>query len=236
MSVGTDLVVSDARIVDCSGLILLPGGVEPHAHFSLPMFNTISSDNHFTGHRAAAFGGTTTVMDFTSQSPGSSLQQAIDLSHSEAAQIAAVDYSFHVNVTDFSEDVANEIAGLPSQGLTTLKVFTAYNDRLRISDEEISKVLNITRENGMLVMIHIEDGDEIDRLVARAVSDGCTDPIWHARTRPAHGEAIAGKRAIGMAESSKARLYVVHVTTAGLLNEITSALSLIHISEPTRPY
>ncbi|MEE3254337.1 MAG: dihydropyrimidinase, partial [Chloroflexota bacterium] len=122
VSVGTDLPVSDAKIVDCSGLILLPGGVEPHAHFSLPMFNTISSDNHFTGHRAAAFGGTTTVMDFTSQSPGSSLQQAIDLSHSEAAQIAAVDYSFHVNVTDFSEDVANEIDGLPSQGLTTLKV------------------------------------------------------------------------------------------------------------------
>ena len=236
MSVGTDLPVLDAKVVDCTGLILLPGGVEPHAHFSLPMFDTISADNHFTGHRAAAFGGTTTVMDFTSQSPGCSLQRSIDVSHSQAAQMAAVDYSFHVNVTDFSEDVASEIAGLPSQGLTTLKVFTAYNDRLRISDEEISKVLNITRENGMLVMIHIEDGDEIDRLVARAVSDGYTDPIWHARTRPAHGEAIAGRRAIGIAENSKASLYVVHVTTAGLLNEINSARKRgVHVMGETCP-
>ncbi len=236
VSVGTDLPVSDARVVDCSGLILLPGGVEPHAHFSLPMFDTISSDDHFTGHRAAAFGGTTTVMDFTSQSPGSSLQQSIDLSRTQASQIAAVDYSFHVNVTDFSNDVAREIPSLPLQGLTTLKVFTAYNGRLRLSDDEISKVLNISRENGMLVMIHIEDGDEIDRLVARALSDGYTDPIWHARTRPAHGEVIAGRRAISIAESSKAGLYIVHVTTAGLLNQIASARKRgVHVMGETCP-
>ena len=88
-TIGVDLPVLDAKVVDCDGLILLPGGVEPHAHFSLPMFDTISSDNHFTGHRAAAFGGTTTVMDFTSQSPGDSLQQSIDLSRSKAAEMAA---------------------------------------------------------------------------------------------------------------------------------------------------
>lgn len=222
-NIGVDLPVLDAKVVDCDGLILLPGGVEPHAHLSLPMFDTISSDNHFTGHRSAAFGGTTTVMDFTSQSPGDSLQQSIDLSRSKAFEMAAVDYSFHVNVTDFSDDVASEILDLPSQGLTTLKVFTAYNGRLRISDEDISKVLHITRENGMLVMIHIEDGDEIDKLVEIALSDGYTEPIWHGRTRPAHGEVLAGRRAIEIAESSKASLYIVHITTAGLLNQITSA-------------
>ncbi len=221
--IGLDLPVLDAKVVDCDGLILLPGGVDPHAHFSLSMFNTISSDNHFTGHRAAAFGGTTTVMDFTSQSPGEPLQQSIDLSHSKASEMAAVDYSFHVNVTDFSDDIANEIKGLPSQGLTTLKVFTAYNGRLRISDQEIAKVLNITRENGMLVMIHVEDGDEIDRLVDKALSAGHTEPIWHAHTRPAHGEVLAGSRAIEIAENTKSSLYIVHITTAGLLNQLTSA-------------
>ena len=100
VSVGTDLPVSDAKVVDCSGLILLPGGVEPHAHFSLPMFDTISSDDHFTGHRAAAFGGTTTVMDFTSQSPGSSLQQSIDLSRTQASQMAAVDYLSLIHISE----------------------------------------------------------------------------------------------------------------------------------------
>ena len=133
-----------------------------------------------------------------------------------------MDYSFHVNVTDFSDNIEREIPRLPSQGLTTLKVFTAYNGRLRISNEEISKVLHIATENGMLVMIHIEDGDEIDSLVERALSDGYTAPIWHARTRPAHGEALAGRRAIEIAESSKASLYIVHITTAGLLNQINS--------------
>jgi dihydropyrimidinase len=223
--IGHDLPAMDAEVVDCSGLNLLPGGVDPHAHLALPMFGTVSSDDHYSGHRAAAFGGTTTVLDFTSQSRGGSLQESIEVWHAKAEDMAAVDYSFHVNVTDFNPSVAAEIARLPSQGLTTLKVFTAYNGRLRIGDEDIEEVMRIACEHGMLVLLHAEDGDEIEALVGSALAAGHGDPIWHARTRPARGEVVAGQRAIALASDTKAPLYVVHVTTAGLVEQLRRARS-----------
>ena len=195
-AIGHDLSAAEAEVVDCRGLDLLPGGVEPHAHLALPMFDTVSSDDHYSGHRAAAFGGTTTVLDFTVQSRGDSLQASIDALHVKAEGQAAVDYSFHVSVTDFTPSVAAEISQLPAQGLTTLKVFTAYNGRLRIADEDIADVLRIARENGMLVLVHAEDGDEIEVLVGSAIAAGHGEPIWHARTRPSRGEVSAGRRII----------------------------------------
>ena len=221
--IGQDLPATDAEVVDCSGLNLLPGGVEPHAHLALPMFGTVSSDDHYSGHRAAAFGGTTTVLDFTTQSRGGSLQESIEGWHAKAEGLAAVDCSFHVNVTDFTPSVAAEIARLPAQGLTTLKVFTAYNGRLRIADEDIDEVLRITREHGMLVLLHAEDGDEIEALKGSALAAGHRDPIWHARTRPAQGEVVAGQRAIALAADTKAPLYVVHVPTSGLVEQLRRA-------------
>jgi dihydropyrimidinase len=137
--------------------------------------------------------------------------------------LAAVDYSFHVNLTDFTPSVAAEIARLPAQGLTTVKVFTAYNGRLRIADDDIAEVLRIARENGMLVMLHAEDGDEIEALVNSARSAGHGEPIWHARTRPARGEVVAGQRVITLAADTEAPLYVVHVTTAGLVDHLRRA-------------
>ncbi|HJO33900.1 MAG: dihydropyrimidinase [Anaerolineales bacterium] len=222
-AIGQELPAADAEVVDCSGLNLLPGGVEPHAHLALPMFGTVSSDDHYSGHRAAAFGGTTTVLDFTAQSRGGSLQESIEAWHAKAQRLAAVDYSFHVNVTDFNPSVAAEISRLPAQGLTSLKVFTAYNGRLRIADEEILQVLRIARENGMLVLLHAEDGDEIETLVSNALAAGHEEPIWHARTRPARGEVVAGQRAIALASDAEAPLYVVHVTTAGLVERLRRA-------------
>ena len=187
------------------------------------MFGTISSDNHYSGHRAAAFGGTTTVLDFTSQSRGGSLQEGIEEWHAKAEGMAAVDYSFHVNVTDFTPSVAAEINRLPEQGLTTLKVFTAYNGRLRITDDDIAAVLRIAREHGMLVLLHAEDGDEIEDLVGGARAAGHGEPIWHARTRPSRGEVMAGQRAIALAADAEASLYVVHTTTAGLVEQLRRA-------------
>ena len=195
-AIGRDLPALNTEVVDCSGLNLLPGGVEPHAHLALPMFGTISSDNHYSGHRAAAFGGTTTVLDFTSQSRGGSLQEGIEEWHAKAEGMAAVDYSFHVNVTDFTPSVAAEINRLPEQGLTTLKVFTAYNGRLRITDDDIAAVLRIAREHGMLVLLHAEDGDEIEDLVGGARAAGHGEPIWHARTRPSRGEVMLKRRSM----------------------------------------
>lgn len=222
-AIGHDLSAANAELVDCSGLNLLPGGVEPHAHLALPMFDTVSSDDHYSGHRAAAFGGTTTVLDFTVQSRGGSLQASIDAWHAKAEGKAAVDYSFHVSVTDLTPSVAAEISQLPAQGLTTLKVFTAYNGRLRIADDDIADVLRIARENGMLVLVHAEDGDEIEVLVGSAIAAGHGEPIWHARTRPARGEILAGQRTIALAADAEAPLYVVHVSTAGLVEQLQRA-------------
>ncbi|MDP7645150.1 MAG: dihydropyrimidinase [Anaerolineales bacterium] len=222
-AIGQELPAADAEVVDCSGLNLLPGGVEPHAHLALPMFSTVSSDDHYSGHRAAAFGGTTTVLDFTAQSRGGSLQESIEAWHAKAEGLAAVDYSFHVNVTDFNPSVAAEISRLPAQGLTSLKVFTAYNGRLRIADDDIMQVLRIAREHGMLVLLHAEDGDEIEALVSNALAVGHGEPIWHARTRPARGEVVAGQRAIALTSDAEAPLYVVHVTTAGLVEQLRRA-------------
>ncbi|HJN42183.1 MAG TPA: dihydropyrimidinase, partial [Anaerolineales bacterium] len=180
-------------------------------------------DDHYSGHRAAAFGGTTTVLDFTAQSRGGSLQESIEAWHAKAEGLAAVDYSFHVNVTDFNPSVAAEISRLPAQGLTSLKVFTAYNGRLRIADDDIMQVLRIAREHGMLVLLHAEDGDEIEALVSNALAVGHGEPIWHARTRPARGEVVAGQRAIALTSDAEAPLYVVHVTTAGLVEQLRRA-------------
>ena len=222
-AIGNDLPADGADVVDCRGLNLLPGGVDPHAHLDLAMSGTVSSDDHYTGHRAAAFGGTTTVLDFTSQSRGGSLRGSIDDWYSKAEGNAAVDYSCHVNVTDFNSSVAAEIPSLPAQGLTTLKVFTAYNGRLRIGDDDIADVMRIAREQGMLVMLHAEDGDEIETLVGAALAAGKRKPIWHARTRPPRGEVLAGRRAIDLASDSQASLYVVHVTTAGMVDNLYRA-------------
>ena len=120
--------------------MILPGGVDPHTHFDLPMFDTISSDDHYTGHKAAAFGGTTTVMDFASaeSSEKGGLMGGVDAWRAKTAPRAAIDFGFQMNITHFDAAVAREIPALLEAGIATLKVFTAYNDRLRLGDGEMA--------------------------------------------------------------------------------------------------
>jgi dihydropyrimidinase len=211
-AIAPNLPSDSAEVVDCTGLLLMPGGIDPHVHLALPMFGTISSDDHYSGHKAAAFGGTTTAIDFTAQAAGGSLQASIDEWHAKAQGKAAIDYSFHVNVTDFNQSVAQEIGGLAQQGLTTLKMFTAYNGRLRLGDGEIFQVMQLAEKYNLLCMLHCEQGDVIDYLIANALASGRTQPVWHARTRPAWGEADASLRAVALAASTGARAYIVHMT------------------------
>ena len=164
----------------------MPGGIDPHVHLDLPMFGTVSSDDHYTGHKAAAFGGTTTVMDFVVLEPGGLSSHSVDLWFEKSAK-AAIDYSFHMNLTKFNEKIAKEIPSLREMGITTLKVFTAYNGRLRIDDGSIFKAMQIARDNGMLVMAHCENGDVIETLIEEALAAGHTTPEWHALTRPGWG-------------------------------------------------
>jgi dihydropyrimidinase len=218
--IGVGLSHPTADILDAAGKFITPGGVDPHTHFDLPMFETVSSDDHYTGHKAAAFGGTTTVMDFVPQNPPlpngerGSFRRDVDL-WLEKAQKAAIDYSFHMNLTHFDERIAAEIPSLPEMGITTLKVFTAYNGRLRLDDGSIFRAMQIARDNGLLVMVHAEDGDAIEVLTAQALAAGHTSPEWHALTRPAWGVVQATLHVCALAAQAGARVYIVHMNAGG---------------------
>jgi dihydropyrimidinase len=220
LKVATNLEAANAEVVDATDKLILPGGVDPHTHFDLEMFDTVSSDDHYTGHKAAAFGGTTTVMDFIPQTRGGTLKEDVALWHAKADAKAAIDWGFHMNITHLDEKVEAEIPSLLDAGIATLKVFTAYNGRLRLQDDEIFRVLQIASEHGMLTMLHAEDGDEIEALVAKALAEGHTSPKWHARTRPAPGAVEAVRRACALAERADAPLYVVHMNTAGGVEQL----------------
>lgn len=210
------------QVFDATGRYILPGGIDVHTHFALPMFGTISSDDHYSGHKAAAFGGTTTAIDFISQD-FETLNECVKAWHEKADDLAAVDYSFHMNITHFNDNIGKEIPGLVKKGITTLKVFTAYNNRLRLQDGEIFRVLRIAKSAGMLTMIHAENGDVIDLLVEEALAAGKTSPIWHARTRPAWGAVEAVLRGSALAAQAGAPLYLVHMNVGGEVDQLEYA-------------
>ena len=223
LKLGKELQADGAEVIDATGKLVMPGGVDPHTHFDLEMFDTVSSDDHYTGHKAAAFGGTTTVMDFIPQQPSTSLRASVDAWHAKADPNAAVDWGFHMNITRLDDAVAEEIPQLLDMGITTLKVFMAYNGRLRLQDGEIFRLLRIARQHGMLTMLHAENGDVIDILIADALAAGHTSPEWHARTRPAWGAVEAVLRGCALAAQADAPLYIVHMNTAGEADQLAYA-------------
>lgn len=217
--IAEDIQEPDAEIIEAEGMLVMPGGVDPHVHLSLPMAGTISSDDHYTGSKAAAFGGTTTVIDFVSQLPGS-LRESLEAHHALADPLAAIDYGVHMNITHFDEKVAEELPTLPGLGITSIKMFTAYNNRLRLDDGNIFRVMRIAAKNGLLPMIHAENGDVIEVLVAEALAAGRTAPIHHALTRPAWGEVDASLRAIALAAQADSPVYLVHMNVAGEVDQL----------------
>lgn len=211
--IGLNLEANPDHRIDAAGKLILPGGIDPHVHLDLPMFNTVSSDDHYTGHKAAAFGGTTTVMDFVVLED-KGFEYSVDV-WMKMAEKAAIDYSFHMNLTKFDGRIAQGIPSLMKMGIQTLKVFTAYNGRLRIDDGSIFKALQIARDNGMLVMAHCENGDVIETLTAQALAEKRTSPVWHALTRPAWGAVEATLRMAAMAEQADSPVYIVHMNAGG---------------------
>ena len=224
-SVAQNIQVPDAEIIDAEGKLILPGGIDPHTHFDLPMFDTVSSDDHYTGHKAAAFGGTTTVMDFIPQDYRT-LRQSFEFWQSKVVPKAAIDYGFHMNITRLDEEIEQEIGKLLEVGITTLKVFMAYNGRLRLHDAEIFKVMRVAEKHGMLTMLHAENGDVIDILVEEALAAGHISPEWHARTRPGWGGVEAVLRGAALAEQAGAQLYVVHVNQTGEVDQLRYARAM----------
>ncbi len=221
--VGVGLAAGEGvEILDASGKLVMPGGVDVHTHFDLPMFGTVSADDHYTGHKAAAFGGTTTALDFVSQDFPALLDN-VDAWHAKADAKAAIDFGFHMNITRFNAQIAADIPLLAREGITTLKVFTAYNNRLRLADGDIFQVMRIAGKHGLLTMMHAENGDVIDVLVAEALAAGNTEPIFHAHTRPAWGEVEAALRGAALAAQAEAALYLVHMNVAGEVDMLTYA-------------
>jgi dihydropyrimidinase len=182
--IGQGLPFGQAQVVEAAGQYVLPGGIDVHTHLELPTSGTVASDDFYSGHKAAAFGGTTTHIDFAIQPKGGSLRDGLEAWHAKAAPKAVIDYAFHANVTDFNDQVLDEIPWLAAEGVTSLKVLLAYKGVLQVDDTALFKCLMLAAEAGVLMMVHAENGDAIDVLVKDAIAKGRVSLEWHARTRP----------------------------------------------------
>lgn len=222
-AVGTRLDAPDAAVVDASGAYLLPGGIDVHTHLDMPLGAISSSDDFYTGHVAAAFGGTTTHLDFCNQDRGQSLRQALETWHGKARGKACIDYGFHLTLTDIHEAVLDEIASLPAAGVTSIKMLMAYKGRIQVDDSSLFLAMQRARDAGILTLVHCENGDVIDILIRQALAAGRIAPHYHPLTRPPQLEGEATGRAIAMAEILGAPLYVVHVTCRPALDRIRAA-------------
>jgi dihydropyrimidinase len=222
-AVGPDLPRDGAQIVDASGRYLLPGGIDVHTHLDMPLDDIASRDDFCSGHVAAAFGGTTSHIDFVIQSKGRSLREALERWQAKAEGKAVIDYGFHMTIADPRPDVLDEIARLPDWGVTSVKVLMAYKGRIQLDDAQLFQVLRRARAAGLLTLVHCENGDVIDLLIREAVATGRREPRYHPLTRPAVLEGEATRRAAALAELAGAPLYVVHLTCDAALREIRAA-------------
>jgi len=212
-----------SRVIDASGLLLLPGGVDVHTHLDMPFGGAVSSDDFETGTRAAAFGGTTTLIDFAIQAKGTRMRAALDTWWKKADGRASIDYGLHMIVTDLAGAGLEDMDALVAEGVASFKLFMAYPGVLMADDATIFQALSRTGNNGALICMHAENGGVIDVMVKRALAEGKTAPIYHALTRPATAEAEAVHRAIAMAEIAGAPVYIVHLSSEEALNQVREA-------------
>lgn len=209
-----------AREIDAGGLYVMPGGVDVHTHLDLDLPGFRSAEDFASGTIAAAFGGTTTVVDFCQQRHGQSLAEALAIWYQKADGKSVADYGFHIVLTDLNPEVERELATLPAQGITSFKLFMAYKGAQMVDDATMMRTLDLARREGALVMVHAENGDAADYLVGKALAEGRTAPINHALTRPPRVESEATARAIALAELAGAPVYIVHLTCEDALDEM----------------
>jgi dihydropyrimidinase len=214
---------SAAKTIDASGKLVLPGGIDVHTHLDMPFGGTTSADDFETGTRAAAFGGTTTLIDFAIQYKGQPLRQAFDTWMAKAASKAVCDYAFHCIVTDVSGGQLGEMNSLIQEGVTSFKLFMAYPGVFMLDDGSIFKALQKTSQNGGLICMHAENGSAIDVIVQQALAEGKKAPKYHALTRPTTAEAEAVGRAIALAEMAGAPIYIVHLSCNEALEKVREA-------------
>src|SRR5271166_1656134 len=211
------------QLVDAANMLLLPGGIDAHTHLDMPFGGTTSSDDFETGTRAAAIGGTTTIVDFAIQAKGTKMRDALDTWWKKAEGKVCIDYGLHMIVTDLGTYGLEDMDDLVREGVASFKLFMAYPNVLMVDDATIFRALGQTAKNGALICMHAENGGAIDVIVQRALAEGKTAPIYHALTRPVLAEAEAVHRAIALAEIAGVPVYIVHLSSEDALNEVREA-------------
>ncbi len=215
--------VSADETIDASGRYLIPGGIDVHTHMELPFGGTFAKDTFETGTRAAAFGGTTSIVDFAVQSRGKSLREGLDAWHAKAEGNAVADYGFHMIMSDVNDDTLAEMDGLVAEGVPDFKLFTAYPGVFFSDDGAIFRAMQRTAKNGGLIMMHAENGLAIDVIAADTFSAGTTDPIGHGLARYSVLEGEATHRVIRLAQAAGVPVYIVHLSAREALNAVRQA-------------
>ena len=222
-SLSASLATSVDKVIDATGKYVVPGGIDGHTHMEMPFGGTVASDSFETGTRAAAWGGTTTIIDFAVQKQGERVQDCLAAWHEKAGGNTFIDYGFHQVVGGVDNESLKAMDELIGEGVTTFKLFMAYPGVFLSSDGQILQAMQQAAGNGSMIMMHAENGSAIDVLVAQALAEGKTDPKYHSLTRPWETEAEATNRAIMLASLTGAPLYIVHMSAKQAVNVLQAA-------------
>ncbi|HYO92752.1 MAG TPA: dihydropyrimidinase [Pyrinomonadaceae bacterium] len=221
--IGARLDMEADKVIDAAGKLVIPGGIDPHTHMELPFGGTTAADDFLTGTRAAAHGGTTTIIDFAVQYKGEALLQAVDNWHRKAEGKTAIDYGFHLITTELEDNQIEEMHTVMDEGITSFKLFMAYPGVFLVDDATIFRAMSAAGERGGLICMHAENGVVINEIIKRALAEGRTAPKYHALTRPTIAEAEGVHRAIAIAEMAESPVYIVHLSCADALDKVREA-------------
>ena len=222
-TIGNELKIDADKVIDAKNKYVIPGGVDVHTHLDMPFGGTTSSDDFESGTRAAAFGGTTCLIDFAIQAKGTRMRDALDIWWKKAQGKATIDYGLHMIITDLPDAHLEDMSDMVREGVSSFKLFMAYPGVLMVDDATIFKAMKHTAKTGALVCMHAENGNVIDTIVQQALAEGKTAPIYHALTRPTTAEGEAVNRAIALSEMAGAPVYIVHLSSNDALEKVAEA-------------